>query len=308
MSNLVAITTYSNPDLLWIYLDQLSASPIRNQFKYRLFTEPGYDKEIDEVVKHFSFLDISLKVRERHKECPLTGFYNITQSYIEAAEETDEYVIPGEDDLLPVKGVLEFYDEVYRKFLKGYDRIFCLAHKRRPENELKGDPNVLIGDYQLTSPSCISKEMILKYVKPHATEEIFNDPIQYYWKNFNNIRLKPYDHQHWDGFWERCMLSANLFALKPDQARSCHVGLRGIHSKGFAPKGILMEKVEQYKELIRDGDKLRSLSHMPSDMVVADLDKIVEYTDLKLDTERNLAKASSFWYDPENEFKNYIYG
>lgn len=303
MSNIVAITTYSNPDLLWIYLEQLCASPIRDKFKYRLFTEPGYDKEIDEVVKQYSFLDISLKVRERHKTCPLTGFHNIIQSYIEAAEETDEYIIPGEDDLLPVKGVLEFYDDVYRKFLKDSEKIFCLAHKRRQENELIGDPNILIGDYQLTSPSCISKEMVLKYVKPWAMEDLFDDPYGFYFQHFNSLRLPWNIHHHWDGFWERCMLKANLFALKPDQARSCHVGLRGIHSKGFAPIGTLKEKVEKYKELIKDGEKLRSFSSMPGDIVVADLDNEVKYKDLVLDIDRNKARASSWFYDKMNDFK-----
>lgn len=305
MSNVVAITTYSNPDLLWIYLDQLCYSPIRNQFKYRLFTEPGYDKEIDEVVKHFSFLDISLKVRERHKECPLTGFHNILEGYRDAIQEADEYIILGEDDLIPVTGYLEFNDQVYRKFLSKYERIFCVGHKRRPENEQIGDPNILIADYQMTSPSCVSVKAVEKYLLPHLTDELYNSPVEYYCRYFGDSRLKVWEHSHHDGFLERVMWKNKLFGLKPDQAVSGHVGLRGIHSKGIAPTGNLEQRIAQYKELMKDGNKLRSLSSMPADMVVAP-NWNQKFGDLKLDAERNLAKASSWWYDTENEFKKYI--
>jgi hypothetical protein len=305
MSNVVAITTYSNPDLLWIYLDQLSASPLRNQFKYRLFTEPGYDKEINEVIKHFSFLDISLKVRERHPECPLTGFHNILESYRDAIQEADEYIILGEDDLIPVTGYLEFNDQVYRKFLSKYERIFCVGHKRRPENEKFGDPNILIADYQMTSPSCVSVKAVEKYLLPHLTDELYNEPTGYYFKYFRDSRVPWHSFSHHDCFIERIMWKNKLFGLRPDQAISGHLGLRGIHSKGLAPTGTLEQRIAQYKELMKDGNKLRSLSSMPADMVVApNWDQ--KFGDLEIDAQRNLAKASLWFYDTENDFKNYI--
>ena len=50
------------------------------------------------------------------------------------------------------------------------------------------------------------------------------------------------------------MLDNNLFALKPDQCRSMHVGLSGVFCKGNPPQGTLEERVEQWRELIKDGD------------------------------------------------------
>jgi len=101
------------------------------------------------------------------------------------------------------------------------------------------------------------------------------------------------------------MLAGGLFALKPDQARSMHVGLSGIFCKGDPPQGTLEERVSQWRELIKDGDKLRSLSTIPSDMVVTN-PQGPYWEDLKLDTERNLSKASTWFYDEHNDFKNYI--
>ena len=309
--NVVAITTYSNPDLLFIYLDQITLREADKDFKFRIFTEVGYDKEIDDVIEMFKGegVDISLKVREKHKSCPLTGFHNILETYRDAAAETDEFVIVGEDDIIPVETYLEFNTCVYEDFLSKYDRIFCVGHKRRPENELVGDPYLLIGDYQMTSPSCISKKMIEKYILPHLTDDLYNDPMDYYCRVFGDSRIKPWIMTHHDGFLERVMWKNKLFGLKPDQAISGHIGLRGIHSKGMAPQGDLRERIKQYRELMKDGDKLRSLSAMPGDMVVApDWQRHGDFEPFFLDVDRTLAEASSWHYDTENEFEKYING
>ena len=113
------------------------------------------------------------------------------------------------------------------------------------------------------------------------------------------------DHTHHDGAIERMMLAHNLFALKPDQARSMHVGLSGIFCKGQPPQGTFEERVAQWRELIKDGDKLRSLSNLPEDLVVTD-PKGPEWEDLELDLDRNLCKASTWFYDNDNDFKDYI--
>lgn len=303
--NILAITTYSNPDLLWIYLEQICDSPIIHNFGIRVFTEKGYNPEIDEVIAAFSYLDIRLKVRDKHPKCPLTGFHNILESYRDAAAEADEYIILGEDDIIPVKAYLEFNNSVYEKFLKNYDRIWCVGHKRRPENEIVGDPNILIGDYQMTSPSCVSKKMVETYLLPHLTNELYDDPIGYYFRNFRDSRIPFYEMTHHDGFLERIMWKNELFGLKPDLAISGHMGLRGIHSKGKAPTGTLEERVEAYKQLMNDGEALRSLSNMPGDMVIAP-DWIRKFQDLKLDPQKKLAIASSWWYDTNNDFEQYL--
>lgn len=304
--NIIAITTYSNPDLLWIYLEQLASSNLIKNYGIRIFTEPGYNPEIDEVVSHFSFLDIKIKVRERHSKCPSTGFHNILETYRDAAEETDEYIIIGEDDIIPTKDYLDFNKYVYENFLLKYDRIFCVGHKRRPENELIGNPEILIGDYQMTSPSCISKKMVENYLLPHLTDELYDEPVGYYFRHFGNGRITPWEVQHHDGFLERVMDKNKLYGLKPDLAISGHMGLRGIHSKGLAPVGTLQERIQQYKILMGNGEKLRLLSSMPGDMVVAPDWIRGNWSKMSLDIDRNLAVASSWHYDKENSFKKYI--
>lgn len=308
--NIIAITAYNKPDLLYIYLEQIYKDITISNYKIRIHTEIGYDKEEDEVIKYYSnkysSVDLKLIVKPKHPKCSLTGFHNILSSYIISAQEASEYVIIGEEDILPTEDYIKFNDYIYHSFLKKYDRIFCAAHKRRPETELNGDAEIVIGDYQCTSPSCVSVESIKKYMIPFLSHPLyFEDVVQFNNMFFANSRIKPWEHTHHDGAIERIMEYFNLFALKPDQTRSMHVGLSGIFCGGTPPQGTLEERVLQWKELIKDGDKIRKLSNHPQDIVVTD-PKGPTWNYLRLDLDRNKAKASSWWYDTKNEFKKYI--
>lgn len=308
--NIIAITAYNKPELLYIYLEQIYKDPTISNYKIRIHTEDGYDKDEDKVVleyaKKFPNVDIKLICKEKKKDCSLVGYSNILSSYLISAQEGCDYVIIGEEDIIPTDDYIRFNHYVYENFLSKYDKIFCVAHKRRPETELTGDPEILIGDYQCTSPSCVSSKAIKKYMMPFLINPFyFKDVVQFNNVVFPNSRIKPYEHTHHDGAIERMMEHFELFALKPDQARSMHVGLSGIFCKGNPPKGNLYEKIFQWRELIKDGNKVRNLSDHPQDIVVVDL-KGPDWSKLKIDTDRNMAKASSWWYDIKNEFKNYI--
>jgi hypothetical protein len=308
--NVIAITGYNKPDLMFLYLEQLYRDETISDYKIRIYTEDGYDKEEDDVVNFFknknSNVDIFLHASPKHTSCPLIGFHNILKSYALAAQEAKDFVIIGEEDMLPTKDYIKFNKQCYDKFLSKYERIFCIAHKRRVEVEKQGDSEILIGDYQCTSPSCISVKTIKKYMNPFLYNPLlFFHPIEFYNVIFSNSRIHPNDHTHHDGAIERIIEHFNLFALKPDQARSMHVGLSGIFCKGNPPQGTFEERIKQWRELIKDGDKLRSLSNLPQDMVVTDPEGTI-WENLYLDINRDKAKASSWWYDKENEFKKYI--
>jgi len=306
---LIALTGYNKPDLLYIYLEQLEKSGELDYYKFRFHTEEGFDPDEELVYNDFVRRNPRLDARFIVKEkvnCPLVGFHNILTSYAMSAEETDDFVIIGEEDMLPTEDYLRFNRTCYDDFLSQYDQIFCVCHKRRPEAEKTGNPSVLMGDYQLTSPSCISVDIIKKWISPHLDRPgYFYDPVSFNYEHFSNLRISPWEHTHHDGALERIMLKARMFAIKPDQARSMHVGLSGIFCGGNPPKGTLPERVAQWRELIKDGDRLRSLSNMPQDIVVTD-PKGPEWNRLELDLDRTKCRASTWFYDPENNFKKYI--
>lgn len=307
--NVIALTFYNKPELLYLYLEQIEKSGELENYKLRLHTEEGYDPEEDKVIADFRKrnpnVDTHVYVKKR-VNCPLPGFYNILTSYLISAEEASDFVIIGEEDMLPTEDYLAFNRTCYEQFLSKYEKIFCVAHKRRPEAETLGNPESVIGDYQLTSPSCITVDAINKYMFPYMTQQFyFENPVLFNNIHFSNLRIAPNDHTHHDGAIERIMLANDLFAIKPDQTRSMHVGLSGIFCKGNPPVGSFEQRLSQWRELIKDGDKLRSLSNMSQDLVVTD-PKGPKWSNLFLDTERD-SSTSQWFYDTDNKFRNYIY-
>lgn len=312
--NIIIITAYNKPDLLYLYLEQIYSNDFIDNYIIQIHTEEGYLSDQDLVINFFKNknpnVTIQRFIKQKNPNHQLVGFYNILSSYLIAANTANylnsSYVIIGEEDMIPTKDYLRFNDYIYNHYLSKYPRIIGAAHKRRPEVELDGDAELLIGDYQCTSLSVISVEAINKYLAPFLHQEfLYEYPIEFYKKNFPNSRISLNEVVHHDGCIERIIDLYKLFVLKPDQARSIHVGLSGIYCKGNPPQGNLYERIEQWRELIKDGDKIRALSTNPGDIVVTDLEG-PKWEKLELDYERNKARASSWWYDRNNEFKKYI--
>ena len=59
--NVIAITIYNKPDLLYLYLEQLEKSEELEDYKLRFHTEEGYDPEEDKVID-----DFKKKPKRRH--------------------------------------------------------------------------------------------------------------------------------------------------------------------------------------------------------------------------------------------------
>lgn len=314
MKGLIVITAYNKPELLYINLKSLFNQIKLNTYDIIIATEEGYDKEIDNVVDFFNnykILDIKTKILKKYND-RFIGMRNILSTYLYGLEKDYDFVIPLEEDIIPTNDFLDFNEKVYNKFLKEDQKIFCLAHKRRAETEKIGKDNILIGDYQCTSPSIISKKSIINYLSYHLNnEDLYLDTINYYKKIFPNSRIPFYEHCHHDGFLERVMEKNNLFVLKPDLARSSHIGLSGVCTRAKKKViGSLRDKISEYYYLMINPKELKERSYNPEDMVVAPLlDRAYHSPDnLILDTNRNIAEASSWWYDTNNDFKKHIDG
>lgn len=309
--NTIAIAAYNKSDLLYLYLEQIFCEPTINDYQIQIHTEEGHDADQNDVIRYYKtkFPDSTIEQIIKPKtSCPLPGFHNILSTYIYAADESraGDFMIVGEEDMIPTQDYVRFNKYIYDNFLKKYPRIMGAAHKRRPEAEKEGLADILMGDYQCTSLSVISTDTINKYLKPILSDPLlYSNPTLYYGLKYPISRIAPYDHTHHDGAIERIMDKNKLFVLKPDQSRSMHVGLSGVFCKGQPPEGTFEERVKQWRELIKDGDKLRSLSSLPEDLVVTD-PVGPKWESLELDINRDKCKASSWWYDQQNEFKEYI--
>lgn len=314
--NVIAITTYQRPEFLKIYLLQLLKNKEITNYAIHFFVDVNYHPDVDIVIDWFSSIVGKDKIKVTYRTtkpsaCPAT--FNIMDSYLVAAEYASEYIILGEEDIIPSPDYLRFVDYTYHNYLKKYKKIFCVAHKRRPEISKSGDPSLLIGDTQCTSPICVSVEAIKKYIKPVITTPgFYENPILFNKQYFNKSRIPYHDHYDHDGQIERIIEFYGLFALKPDQTRSAHIGFYGGNKIDEKIKNQnLDEKVEFLKEVIFNEEKIKALckdmyeSSNQTEVATCNLENYV-WSDLYLDLDRDKAKASSWWYDPQNNFKKYI--
>ena len=311
--NVIAVTAWKRPEFLAVYLDQLKKNTELSNYIVHFFVEVDPHPDTDTVIDRFKESHGANKVKVTYRDkrvsaCPAA--FNIMDSYRIAAEYASEYVILGEEDIVPSSDYLRFCDYVYRHFLEPYDSIFCVAHKRRQDPQ-EGKPNVLIGDTQCTSPMMVSVKDIKKYMIPlYSMPHYFSNPIIFNRYYYLRSRIPPHEHYDHDGQIERIIESNNLFALKPDQARTAHIGFYG----GASFEGIdldLDEKIEIIKTCVFDSNKLEELRKkydkrsIPTEVATCSLEDY-EWEDLILDIERDLAISSSWWYDPDNNFKTYV--
>ena len=259
--NTIAIVAYNKSDLLYLYLEQIFCEPTISDYQIQIHTEEGHDSDQNDVIRYYKtkFPNSTIEQIVKPKtNCILPGFHNILSTYLYAGDESraGDFMIVGEEDMIPTQDYVRFNKFIYDKYLKKYPRIMGAAHKRRPEAEKEGHPDILMGDYQCTSLSVISTDTINKYLRPVLSDPLlYSNPELFYGLKYPLSRIAPRDHTHHDGAIERIMDQNKLFVLKPDQSRSMHVGLSGVFCKGEPPQGTFEERIKQWRELIKDGDK-----------------------------------------------------
>lgn len=310
--NVISIVCHSRPECLQMVLMNLLKNKELENYLVYFFLDYRFNTDIIKVINCFKKEHKKIRIKCRtgieSEKSPMPAFYNIMTSYKEAAEFAEEFVLPLEEDILPSYDYLRFHEEIYYKYLNKYDRLFCCCHKIRWETEKEGRPDVVIADYNLTSPSCISVKNIKNLIIPLLDSPNFmENPSEFNRTHWNDLRNPPGHHIHHDGQLERIGESNKMWSLRPDQARSMHIGIGGAFCGGIGPTGTIEEKIKWYKDKIKSPDELRKFSNSPRDIVVIN-PEIPKWDTIKLDINRDLAKSSTWLFDNNNAFKSYIEG
>lgn len=307
--NVIAIVTHGRPELLKIHCEQLLKNPELGDYLVHFFPDYGFHPDVMKVIKWFRSEHRNIKVTMRSeaesKMSPLPAFYNIFDAYRICAEEADEYVLPAEEDIIPTDDYLRYHRKVYDNFLSKYDKIFCATTKRRQLNEQIGNPELLIGDMQICQPTIVTCKVIKTILIPLMASKNFWTPWIFNQEMYSTYRHPPQHHTHHDGQLERIAEMNGMFSLKPDQARSAHIGVGGQHFDGKVEGRTLEEKVEYMKSIMHNGDALRNASDNPKDMCSVKFDSD-PWKELYLDLDRDKVITQSADFDPENKFKEYI--
>lgn len=299
----IFVAVYRRPALLYLMLERLIKSPEIKDYIVLFCIDHEHDPYINEPIDIFeknNYCKKVLRITRNVKHNKYLASGNILYGYKDASEITEGLIIPMEEDIFPSDDFLRYTEYVYENYISKYERIFCVAHKRRHEGEQIGDPSLLIGGYQCTSPSCVKGSDIIKYLNPLlANKEYLTNPYLFNVKNYRGFRNPPERLLDHDGQLERLIWRNNLFCLRPDYPRTNHVGY--IESKEKDNKNWA-ETVDTIRKTILDKNNpiYNSPHYTYSDF------KSPDWTNIKLDLDRTEAKYSSNYFDPTNKFKEYI--
>lgn len=315
----ISFACYKRPQFLKVNLLQLLKNK-EGEGKYNVFfsLDVGHDPKVEQLIDWFTKTgyakDVySFRLTKEMKKSLMPATDNIIWSYIGALNFTDSYILPAEEDIIFAEDYIRFNEAVINKYLVNnypyrLNRIGWVAHKIR-RDPIDGDSELLIGDYQSTSPSAITVDTLRTYLLPHFMSlSWYTNPIQYNQLMFPKSRIPHDSFLDHDCMIERIMEAHRLFVLKPDHARSAHIGFTGGitgKEKGEDLSNYEFDKqVEILQSILYDTEALKAKAHVNKHDIIG-LPKLKPWNDLDLDIYRS-AKSSSWHYDTNNEFKDFV--
>lgn len=241
--DLVVIPTYDRPELLWLCLERIAASPDHQSVNIRVYVDAHVDQppppraDIEAVLRKFPQLKLKVKFVTPH---PFHGnSYNVLMAYKEAYEHPVPHVFMVEDDILVEPG------------------FFAWHRQRQAEAEL--DCSIGVGKrpehaHYASLGVCFRREVIAK-ILPHCRTEYFSNMRMYCRSRFAPTKI---DCEQ-DGLWCR-VLSPQLIAW-PEIPVAHHVGWYGYHrKKSVRPTGTLEQRYKQVKLVLANHFLLQQYS------------------------------------------------
>jgi hypothetical protein len=227
------VPTYDRPEMLWLCLEHLAASPDCQSVEYRVYIDahhghplPNY-AEIEEVLDKFKHLAISTVRRPPH------GYhgnsFNLLLAYKDAYESSAKHVFMVEDDILVQPGFFAWH-----RFQHAFVDLDCsVGVAKRPEHAHYASLGV-----------CFKRDVILAAL-PHCNPQYFRNMTEYCKKNFPPAKW----HCEQDGIWCR-VLSPDRIAW-PVVPVAQHVGWYGYHrKKSLRPQGPLETRYFVIKDVL----------------------------------------------------------
>lgn len=239
MQDLVLIPTFSRPEMLWLCLDYLAASPDVQSVKIRVYVDAHVGNlppkaEIETVLRKFPQLSIQVGFRPPHHFHG--NSFNVLMAYKDAYDSDAQHVFLVEDDILVRPNFFAWHRQQHQR------KIGCSIGVVKERQH---------GLYASLG-SCFHREMI-RLVLPHCKTEYFTNLRAYCKQKFPPAA---WDCEQ-DGLWCRVLVDQPpvVWATTPVAQ---HVGWYGYHRKrSVRPTGTLKERYEQVKMVLSSPENLR---------------------------------------------------
>lgn len=277
--NIIIRPLFNRPEMFQLSIEsEIEARKVIDKDNYvTLFcVEYGAPKECYDVISNYPFPHAIVQRKFKHH-----GWGNILEGFKMAFKKAESYVLNIEDDCV-LHPTYFLYVEKVTELIDNYSVIN--SGNRHYSEQNKGKTKEIRPTMLFEGPGCImSKYFFLKYVKPYATYEYYqnrgptiaqidkrNEPNENakYHKSKGNL----FKHVGWDGMVNRLIDTANyeegLCSYSPSCDRHKHIGFYGQNRPGQFPiQGNFETRVNFLREAINDPEKLKQLDGRYSDYI-----------------------------------------
>lgn len=222
----------------------------------------------DKVLKLIDQYPFEKEVIMRKQKLGLT--INILEGLKVAFNNTDQFVIYIEDDILIHKSYFQYMKVLLKMIPKG---SYSVLSAYCPDDG-GGVDEVYKGHHYAALAPLISKEYFMKFVAPHAIKEYYINPPVFITKLNNQYKAywgkdgyKYKNTTHWEqaGLQNRAvdiaMIEDDMHVIMPKVNRQQHIGYFGKNRPGgIIPGYTYDERLENLKEIIKSVDKMYEMS------------------------------------------------
>ena len=241
MQDIVIVPTYDRPEMLWVCLEHLAASPDSQEVQIRIVVDahigqpPPPRADIEAVIEKFPQLSLQIGYRPSHQFHG--NSFNVLMAYRDVYNSTDaQYVYLVEDDVM-------------------IHPLFFEWHRLQHETQRLGCSIAVVKEPQYGRYAslgvCFRRE-VLKVILPHCRVAYFQNMRAYCRMHFPPSKT---DCEQ-DGLF--CRLLAGHEIVWAPTPLAQHVGWYGYHRKrSVRPTGTLDERYEQVKRGLSCSETLR---------------------------------------------------
>lgn len=260
---IAVIPMFGRAEMLWHCLERLRLADKPDNLQILFKPDYGYDPEIVDVMRMFSFDRADVLTPKKHPFHPaskqsanvLSGLYH---AHRDAWPDGIVHLI--EDDVMIGPDHFIWHEK---------------AHNESPLFAAISSANCNGGEVQATNQTAVLSSgtyrgigasfrasVINRFIAPHIGTPYYNAPRQYIAKTFTpDPFMGSWVEQ--DGLIRRIQMRTHLAVGYAHEPQSFHAGWYGANRKGKRPKGTLTQRIDKVGQTIYNADAMQAAAERP---------------------------------------------
>jgi len=267
-SDVVVVPCFDRPEYLYVCIEMIKLSDHHDEHLFLFALDKGFDADNMHIIEQ-SGLRYEVVCNNGTRYRHMKQSYNVLEAYRVACELSAKYVYLIEDDIFIAKSFFTMHRRAQAM------NPFCsiAAHLQNAKHLHTLHPSTI----GLTTESvyqswgvCWNKEILQKYVLPHANGRYYREGGRYLAKRFPwHFLGRSYGEQ--DGLIRRVHDDSGKSIAFFDYPRAFHAGIWGYHRQGERVKGWDLEKkISFIKSTCFSHEKMQKYNEF-NDVFISDL-------------------------------------